>query len=168
MLAEVVRLDHVHHQQVAGDSPIAEAVKLLGRAHQGLIWDRTRQVLRLRSALREFFSAALQAFEDLAAGEALELLDRAPNPDRAARLPRLTIAAALRRAGRRDLKGRATVIQQRLKGEQREPKCRGLATVLAVPGPPTLTGGGGGGKKVTGRATAPAVHGMPRLLARSW
>ncbi len=118
VLAEIVRLDHAHHRQVAGDSPIAEAVKLLARAHQSLIWDRTRQVLRLRSALREFFPAALQAFDDLAAGEALELLDRAPDPDRAARLPRLTIVAALRRAGRRDLEGRATAIQQTLKAEQ--------------------------------------------------
>ncbi len=78
MLAEIVRLNHANHREVAGDSPIAEAVKLLARAHQNLIWDRTRQMLRLRSALREFFPAALQAFDDLAAGEALELLDRAP------------------------------------------------------------------------------------------
>ncbi len=78
VLAEIVRLNHAHHREVAGDSPIAEAVKLLARAHQNLIWDRTRQMLRLRSALREFFPAALQAFDDLAAGEALELLDRAP------------------------------------------------------------------------------------------
>jgi hypothetical protein len=60
-------------------------------------------VLRLRSALREFFPAALRAFDDLAAGEALELLDRAPDPDRTARLSRLAIVAALRRAGRRNL-----------------------------------------------------------------
>jgi transposase len=123
VLAEIVRLDHAHHRQVAGDSPMAEAVKLLARAHQSLIWDRTRQVLRLRSALREFFPAALQAFDDLAAGEALELLDRAPDPDRAARLPRLTIVAALRRAGRRDLEGKATAIQQTLKADQlRQPR----------------------------------------------
>lgn len=63
---------------------------------------------RLRSALRQFFPAALQAFDDLAAGEALELLARAPDPDRAAQLPRLTVVATLRRAGRRDLEGRAT------------------------------------------------------------
>src|SRR3954464_3202072 len=110
VLAEIVRLDHAHHRQVAGDSPTAEATKLVARAHQSLVWDRTRQVLRLRSALREFFPAALEAFDDLAAGEALELLARAPDPDRAARLPRLTIIAALRRAGRRDLEGRATAI----------------------------------------------------------
>jgi len=76
VLAEVVRLDHPHHRQVAGDSALGEAVKLVALAHQSLIWDRTRQVLRLRSAPREYFPAALQAFDDLTAGEALELLDR--------------------------------------------------------------------------------------------
>ena len=54
------------------------------RAHQSLIWDRTRHVLRLRAALREFFPAALQAFADLDAPDALELLGHAPDPDRAA------------------------------------------------------------------------------------
>jgi transposase len=123
VLAEIVRLDHAHHREVAGDSPAAEAVKLVARAHQSLIWDRTRQVLRLRAALREFFPAALQAFDDLTAGDALELLDRAPDPDRAAQLPRLTIVAALRRAGRRDLEGRATAITQILQAEQlRQPR----------------------------------------------
>jgi hypothetical protein len=32
VLAEIVRLDHDHHREVAGDSPSAEAVKLLARA----------------------------------------------------------------------------------------------------------------------------------------
>lgn len=118
VLAEIVRLDHAHHRQIAGDSPAAEAVKLLARAHQNLIWDRTRQVLRLRAALREFFPAALAAFDDLTAGEALELLDRAPDPDRAARLPRLTIIAALRRAGRRNLDARADATLQTLRQDQ--------------------------------------------------
>ncbi len=123
VLAEIVRLDHAHHRQVAGDSALAEATKLVARAHQSLIWDRTRQVLRLRSALREFFPAALQSFDDLAAGEALELLDRAPDPDRAARLSRSQITAALRRAHRRDIDTRATTIQQTLRaGQLRQPR----------------------------------------------
>jgi transposase len=75
-------------------------------------------VLRLRSALREFFPAALQAFDDLTAGEALELLDRAPDPARAAGLPRATILAALRRAGRRDLDAKVTAIWQTLRTQQ--------------------------------------------------
>ena len=58
VLAEIVRLDREHHRPVAGDSPDAEAVKLLARTHQSMIWDRTRQVLRLRSVLREFFPDA--------------------------------------------------------------------------------------------------------------
>jgi transposase len=118
VLAEIVRLDHAHHRKVAGDSPQAEATKLVARAHQSLIWERTRHVLRLRSALREFFPAALQAFDDLAAPEALELLDRAPDPDTAARLSRTQIVAALRRANRRDLAAKATAIQEALRADQ--------------------------------------------------
>lgn len=118
VLAEIVRLDHTHRRQAAADSPAAEAVKLIARAHQSLIWDRTRQVLRLRSALREFFPAALDAFDDLTAGEALELLDKAPDPVKAARLTRTAIIAALRRAGRRDLEGRAATTRQALRTDQ--------------------------------------------------
>ena len=80
-------------------------------------------MLRLRSALREFYPAALQAFDDLAAGDTLELLDRAPDLDQGARLARTTIIAALRRAGRRDLDTRATTIWRTLRAEQlRQPR----------------------------------------------
>src|SRR5664280_502661 len=67
VLAEIVRLDRDHHRPVAGDSDLADAVKLLARAHQTAVWERTRQVLRMRSTLLEYFPAAVQAFEDLAA-----------------------------------------------------------------------------------------------------
>jgi transposase len=111
VLAEIVRLDRDHHRRVAGDSPDVEAVKLVARTHQSMIWDRTRQVLRLRSALREFFPAALQAFDDLAAADTLELLGRAPDPDRAARLSRSQLVGALRRAKRRNIDARAAQLQ---------------------------------------------------------
>ena len=52
MLADLVRTDRHNHRQVAGDSPLAEAVKVLARAHQNLIWARQRHVNTLRSALR--------------------------------------------------------------------------------------------------------------------
>jgi transposase len=55
LLAEIVRLDRAHHRPVAGDSDAGEAIKLTARTHQSLVWDRTRHVLRLRSALREFY-----------------------------------------------------------------------------------------------------------------
>jgi hypothetical protein len=118
VLAEIVRLDHAHHRPVAGDSADAEAMKLVARTHQTLIWDRSRQLLRLRSALREFFPAALHAYDDLTAPDALELLGRAPDPDRAARLSRSQIAAALRRAHRRDVDAKAAHLQQLLRAAQ--------------------------------------------------
>jgi hypothetical protein len=111
VLAEIVRLDREHHRPVAGDSADAEAVQLLARSHQSMIWDRTRQVLRLRSALREFFPAALAAFDDLSAPDTLELLARAPDPNRAARLSQDQLAGAPGRAKRRNVEARADPLQ---------------------------------------------------------
>ena len=108
-------LDRDQHRPLAGDSDLAEAIKIVARAHQSLIWDRQRHVLRLRSALREFFPAALQAFDDLAAAEAVELLGRAPSPTAAARLSRSKIAAACTRARRRDVDARAAQDQELLR-----------------------------------------------------
>ena len=84
VLAEIVRLDRAHHREIAGDTDLADAVKLLARAHQNLIWERVRHVLRLRSALLDFFPVAVQAIPHLAATDALILLGRAPDPARAA------------------------------------------------------------------------------------
>jgi transposase len=78
VLADMVRTDAHQLRVVAGDSDLAEAVKQLARGHQRLIWDRTRQVQRLRALLREFYPAALVAFEDLTGPDALELLGKAP------------------------------------------------------------------------------------------
>src|SRR3954463_2567983 len=115
VLAEIVRLDRAHHRPIAGNSPAVEGLKLVARSHQAFIWDRTRHVQRLRSALREFFPAALEAFPELMAAEALELLERAPDPARAARLSRSKITAALNRAHRRDPDAKAEAIQAALR-----------------------------------------------------
>jgi transposase len=118
VLAEIVRVDRAHHRPLAGDSEEAEAIQLVARTHQSLIWERSRHVLRLRSALLDFFPAALEAFADLDAPDALELLAAAPDPERARRLTRRRIVAALRRAHRRNLESRATEIVQILGAEQ--------------------------------------------------
>jgi transposase len=135
VLAEIVRLDHAHHRLVAGDSAQAEATKLVARTHQSLIWDRTRQVLRLRGVLREFFPAALAAFDDLAASDTLELLGRAPDPDRACRLSHAQITAALRRANRRNVEAKATTLQELLRAPQLRqpaPVQAAYATIVAT------------------------------------
>ena len=117
-LAGMVRTGSRQLRAVAGDSAGAGAIKVAARAHQTLIWERTRQVQRLRHQLREYFPAALEAFEDLDAPDALELLARAPGPARAARLTRAQAAAALKRARRRDIAGKTDAILAALRGQQ--------------------------------------------------
>jgi transposase len=118
LLAEIVRVDRAHHRAVAVDSALAEGIKLAARTHQNLVWERTRHVLRLRSTLREFFPAALQAFSELDATDTLEVLTAAPDPDTAARLPRRTILTALTRARRRNREERAEQIMAALRAQE--------------------------------------------------
>lgn len=118
VLAEIVRLDRAEQGPVAGDSTLAEGIKLAARTHQGLVWERTRHVLRLRSALREFYPIALQAFPDLDAPDALELLAKAPDPDRGASLTHRTLLAAFTKAHRRDPQSRAETVLGLLRAEE--------------------------------------------------
>jgi hypothetical protein len=134
-LADMVRTDAHQLREVAGDSALVEGIKVVARTHQTMIWDRQRHVLRLRSMLREYFPAALGAFEgvigDLAAADVLELLERAPDPDLAAHLSRAQIAAALKRARRRDIDTKTTTIQSVLRAQAlRQPAV--LATAYAA------------------------------------
>jgi transposase len=117
MLADMVRTDSHQLRPAAGDSPEAEAVKVLARTHKTMIWERTRATQRLRHQLREYFPAALEAFEDLDAPDTLELLGKAPEPARAARLTRAQVSAALKRARRRNIPDKATAIMAALRGE---------------------------------------------------
>jgi transposase len=84
MLTDMVRTDAHQLRAVAGDSAEAEGLKVLARTHKTLIWERTRQTQRLRHQLLDYFPAALEAFGDLDAPDALELLGKAPEPARAA------------------------------------------------------------------------------------
>jgi transposase len=118
MLAELVRTDRHNHRQVAGDTALAEGVKVLARAHQTLIWERTRTTNRLRCSLREYFPAALDTFEELAHRDTLAVLAKAPTPTEAARLTPARIRTVLRNAGRqRNLDTRADAIAAGLRAD---------------------------------------------------
>jgi hypothetical protein len=118
VLAEIARLDRRNHRPVAGDTDLAEAVKVLARAHQSMIWTRQRQANQLRSTLREFYPAALDAFDSLTSTDALAVLAIAPTPTQGAALSRSKITAALRRGGRqRRLEERTVEIQAALRAE---------------------------------------------------
>jgi transposase len=119
VLADLVRTDRHNHRPIAGDSPDAEAIKVLARGHQNLIWARNRHTNQLRNTLREYYPAALEAFSDLADRDALAVLGRAPTPDAGAALSISQLCAALKRGGRqRNLERRATEVQTALRTEQ--------------------------------------------------
>jgi len=119
LLADLVRTDRHNHRPIAGDSPQAEAIKVLARAHQFLFWARNLLTNQLRNTLREYYPAALAAFGDLADRDTLAVLSRAPTPDAGARLTVAQIRSALKRGGRqRNLEGRATEIHHTLRSEQ--------------------------------------------------
>jgi transposase len=119
VLADLVRTDRQNHREVAGDSELAEAVKVLARAHQSLIWARQRQVNALRSALREFYPAALRALPELGTVEACSILGMAPTPERGRRLTLAKVRRSLAASGRsRNLDRRAAEILEALRAPQ--------------------------------------------------
>jgi hypothetical protein len=119
VLAELARTDHHNHRPIAGDSELVESIKVLARAHQGLIWTRQRQLNQLRSTLREFYPAAIAAFPELGHSDALAVLSVAPTPSLGRLLSISKIAAALRRGGRqRRIDQRAREIQIALRSQQ--------------------------------------------------
>ncbi len=71
-----------------------------------------------RRQLRDYFPAALAAFDDLAAPDALELLGKAPDPERAAALTRAQVSAALKRARRHHIADKTDAILAALRSPQ--------------------------------------------------
>ncbi|GAB3129083.1 IS110 family transposase [Streptomyces calidiresistens] len=104
VLANILRTDADLHRPLPDDSDLVRAIAVLARAQQDTVWDRTRAHNRLRSHLREYYPAILEAFADkrerLLAREARAILAVAPTPGEAARLTRSRLKVAVTRAGR--------------------------------------------------------------------
>ena len=122
VLADVARTDRHRHRQVAGDSTLAQAIKIRARSHLRLIRERVRNINALRAALRDYYPAALAAFGTaLADRDAVAVLAKAPSPAQGRRLTRTQLEAALRRGGRqRNIRARAEQIQAALRSSQME------------------------------------------------
>ncbi|MFF4354795.1 IS110 family transposase [Streptomyces sp. NPDC001530] len=105
VLANILRTDMHAHRPLPNDSDLGRAIAVLARAQQDALWNRQQIANQLRSLLREYYPAALEAFATWTNGlcrpEARELLKAAPTPTRAARLTRTQLQAALKRAGRK-------------------------------------------------------------------
>jgi transposase len=122
-LADMVRTRRHQLRPTEADSDLAAGIKVLTRAHQSLIQERTRHMLRIRAALLDYFPAALIAYQlgtlTLTSPDVLALLAKAPTPAEAAKLTSAQITAALKKAGRRgDVPGRAAAVQAALRTEQ--------------------------------------------------
>ncbi|MFI1337856.1 IS110 family transposase [Streptomyces sp. NPDC020845] len=135
-LADMVRIDRAQLWPIAGDSEHAQAVKVVARAHQTLVWERTRTFQRLRSTLREYFPGALTAYAglELTSTDALELLVKAPAPAQAAKLTKQQITAVLARHRRRNRDQKAAALQTTLRQPQLDvaaPAADAYAAVVA-------------------------------------
>jgi len=104
LLANILRTDAHLHRRLWTPSPQGAAITVLARAHTDAGRRRHQLRFKLRSALREYYPAALEAWkglpDDLLRGEARAVLALAPTPRRAARLSVGQLADALAQGGR--------------------------------------------------------------------
>lgn len=104
VLANILRTDMPVHRPLPSDSELVRAIAVLARAQQDAVWDRGQAHNKLRSQLREFYPAILEAFAQhkhgLCSREARAILAAAPTPTEAAKLTRQRLQSLLRRAGR--------------------------------------------------------------------
>ncbi|MET8138638.1 IS110 family transposase [Streptomyces sp. NPDC005251] len=103
-LANILRTDMAAHRSLPADSELVQAIAVLARAQQDAVWARGQAQNRLRSQLREFYPAILEAFarhkHGLCSREARSILAAAPTPAAAAKLTRRRLQALLKQAGR--------------------------------------------------------------------
>jgi hypothetical protein len=105
ILANILRTDAHAHRPIPMNTELAQAITVLARAQQDAVWNRQQVVNQLRSHLREYYPAALQAFQHqanggLARADPRAILAAAPTPSHAAKLTRSQLRAALKRSGR--------------------------------------------------------------------
>jgi len=112
ILAQAVRTDRASLRALLPDSDLASEIAVLARDRHALVREHTRLLNQLRSALGEYFPAALVAF-DLDADSTLAFLERYPTPEAAAKLSGFQIAAFLRaRRANRDLAAKAAAAKE--------------------------------------------------------
>src|SRR5829696_9395908 len=134
VLANLLRTDAGRHREIPADSEQAAVVSVLARAQQDAVRERRRQTARLRSALREFYPAALRAFPDLTTKTALTVLSAAPTPGQALGLTHGDLYALARGCGRRGITmGEVTRLHQVLHHpqlRQSQPAEQAMGTVV--------------------------------------
>jgi transposase len=123
VLANILRTDASAHRLLPLDTELVQAIAVLARGGQDAAWNRQQIANQLRSLLREYFPAAIEAFKDirsgLAAAEARTILAAAPSPALAAKLTIARLRRLLIAAGRqRNIDVRAEQLRTVFAGEQ--------------------------------------------------
>jgi Transposase/Transposase IS116/IS110/IS902 family len=129
VLANILRTDAVAHRPLPADSVLVQSLRVLTRAQQDACWDQVTLTNRVRALLRQFFPAALAAFERggrhrLDSPAARTILAAVPTPAAAAGLSVEELESLLRDAGRRrGIAAEALVLHELLRNEQmRQPE----------------------------------------------
>jgi transposase len=106
LLANIVRTDAAAHRPMPADTEPAGAIRVLARAQQDAVWARQQIGNQTRDLLKEFYPAALAAFDELPSGglarpDARSILAAAPpTPAQAAALTPARVRRLLTKAGR--------------------------------------------------------------------
>ncbi|MEV2248205.1 IS110 family transposase [Streptomyces sp. NPDC049970] len=104
VLANILRTDMHAHRPLPADSELAQVITVLARAQQDAVWTRQQVANQVRSLLREYYPAALLAFQGKQGGltraDARVILTLAPTPSKAAKLTLAQLRGALKRSGR--------------------------------------------------------------------
>jgi transposase len=104
VLANILRTDADAHRPLPAGTELAQAITVLARAGQDAVWLRQQVTNQLRSLLREYFPAAIEAFQAARSGlggtEARAILGAAPTPALAAKLSKPQLRRLLLKAGR--------------------------------------------------------------------
>jgi len=104
ILANILRMDASAHRPLPADTELAQAIAVLARGGQDATWQRQQIANQLRSLLRQYFPAAIEAFHTAKSGlggaEARVILAVAPTPALAAKLTKPRLRQLLTKAGR--------------------------------------------------------------------
>jgi transposase len=104
VLANILRTDMAAHRPLPQDTDLARAITVLARAQQDAVWARQQLANQVRSLLRNYYPAAMDALlgkqNGLIRPDTRIVHAAAPTPGRAAKLSITQLQAALRRAGR--------------------------------------------------------------------
>ncbi|MFO0899937.1 MAG: IS110 family transposase [Pirellulales bacterium] len=125
-LADALRTDGHAWRRLAPEDPLVQELRLLCRDERKLIAARTALLNQLQQALREYYPAALEAFDDWTLAAAWEFLRRFPTPE------------ALRAAGRRKLE-KFLHTHGLARPERYQQRLEVFARATAFCGPPAVT-----------------------------